>query len=316
MSDAFLTEAYGRLRRALAERPDDTLPALTTLRAAEAALPRESDADFLAPRGDTATLEHILTSVVPALEAHNLSGRYFGFVTGSVLPIAEAADNVVSALDQNVQVHLPDQTASTAVEDAALRMLLALLDLGSPAEWGGRTFTTGATASNILGLACGREAVITTRLRGAGAGGRGTVGELGLLAACHKAGVSEIQVLTSMGHSSLSKAASLVGLGRAAVKELPHSADEPWRLDLKAVERELTREGVASIIALSTGEVNTGRFATNGDDMVQLRKLADRHGAWIHIDGGMSFARLMRDLRTNTRQKSFRDLRSYSAKDD
>jgi len=55
------------------------------------------------------------------------------------------------------------------------------------------------------------------------------------------------------------------------------------------VEGELKRgeeDGVVSIVVLSAGEVNTGRFATNVLDMPKLRSLADRYGAWIHVDGG------------------------------
>ncbi|KAI1091012.1 pyridoxal phosphate-dependent transferase [Rostrohypoxylon terebratum] len=103
-----------------------------------------------------------------------------------------------------------------------------------------------------------------------------------------------------MGHSSLSKAASVVGLGRRAVEELPLSEAEPWRLDLDAVERELkqgTEEGVASIVAISAGEVNTGRFAMNGlEEMKRLRDLADKYKAWIHVDGAFGiFARALPD---------------------
>ncbi|KAJ8124657.1 hypothetical protein O1611_g8984 [Lasiodiplodia mahajangana] len=118
---------------------------------------------------------------------------------------------------------------------------------------------------------------------------------MGLLRACMKAGIEEIQVLTSMGHSSLSKAASVVGLGRASVKSLPFSDAEPWRLNIDAVERELQRENVASIIAISAGEVNTGRFATTGiEDMKRLRRLADQYRAWIHVDGAFGvFARVL-----------------------
>jgi glutamate/tyrosine decarboxylase-like PLP-dependent enzyme len=180
-------------------------------------------------------------------------------------------------------------------------MLISLLDLDSPdtttttttgggsrsgnTQWTGRTFTTGATASNMLGLACGREAVINSRRIAAGKAE--TVAEVGLLAACHAAGVKEIQVLTSMGHSSLFKAASVVGLGRASVKDVG-VAGEPWKLDLDRVETELRRaeEGVVSIVVVSAGEVNTGRFATNVLDMPKLRSLADRYGAWVHVDGG------------------------------
>lgn len=172
-------------------------------------------------------------------------------------------------------------------------MISELLNLGDP--WGGRTFTTGATAGNILGLACGREAIINSRLQAAGE--KSEVGELGLLAACSKAGIKEIQVLTTMGHSSLYKAASVVGLGRSSVKDLPFSKDEPWRLDMQLLETELKRssEGVVSIVALSAGEVNTGRFATDGiANLRKIRELCDTYGAWLHADGAFGlFARCL-----------------------
>ncbi|KAI1085064.1 pyridoxal-dependent decarboxylase [Whalleya microplaca] len=304
--DAFLSSAYARLRAATAGASTTTtgaprtLPTPAQLATARAALPDPASPTYLAPHGADATLSHVLGAIAPALTGQNLSGRYFGFVTGSALPVAEAADNVAAAFDQNVQVHLPAQTIATEVEDAALGMVVRLLGLdGEGVEWEGRTFTTGATASNVLGLACGREAVVGARLplsreKGEEEGG---VGELGILKACALAGVKEVRVLTSMGHSSLAKAASVVGLGRSAVEELPHSEAEPWRLDLDAVERALQREGVANIIAVSAGEVNTGRFATTGlEDMKRLRVSADKYGAWIHVDGAFGiFARALPD---------------------
>ncbi|KAK1970113.1 pyridoxal-dependent decarboxylase [Colletotrichum sublineola] len=284
---------HARLRAALPVGDDaPTLPPATALANASASLPRPGEEGYLSPLGAEATLSHIVEEVIPGLNGQARSGRYYGFVTGGSLPVAEAADNIVSALDQNVQVHLPSQTVATELESVALRMLADVLGLedgkgGEMEVWKGRTFTTGATASNILGLACGREAVVEKR--------GGKVGEEGLLGACLAAGVKEVQVLTSMGHSSLSKAASVVGLGRASVKELPANADEPWRLDLGALEKHLDRQGVASIIAVSAGEVNTGRFATGGfDEMRRLRELADRFGAWIHVDGAFGiFARAL-----------------------
>lgn len=232
----------------------------------------------LSPHSPVDVVSHITTDIIPALSGQARSSRYYGFVTGGVLPVAQWADNVVSHMDQNVQVHLPNQSIATDVEDKALVMVADLLGLNKD-EHKGRTFTTGATGSNILGLACGRESVLA--VKGA------SVGELGLLEACVKTGVCEIQVLTSAGHSSLSKAASVVGLGRNSVKELRLSAHEPWRLDIDAVEAHLKRSNVASIIAISAGEVNTGRFAVTGiEEMSRLRALADEYGAWIHVDGG------------------------------
>ncbi|KAL2140267.1 hypothetical protein VTI28DRAFT_4022 [Corynascus sepedonium] len=329
----FLLQSYTRLRHALITNrthgddapesdlqkssPANVLPTPETFSAALSSLPSRSSHLYLAPRGPSETHAHLLTSILPALNGQARSPRYYGFVTGGVLPVAEAADNLVTALDQNVQVHFPlppppsspsssnaqqqqgstgerwVHSISTAIEDAALGMLVDLLHLDDKDDegsykrearrgWPGRTFTTGATASNVLGLACGREAVVNAR---AAAGGK-TVADDGLLAACLAGRVKEVQVLTSMGHSSLAKAASLVGLGHASVKDVG-VATEPWRLDLDAVERELKRgeEGVVSIVVVSAGEVNTGRFATNVLDMPKLRSLADRYGAWIHVDG-------------------------------
>ncbi|KAL1906171.1 hypothetical protein Sste5344_008007 [Sporothrix stenoceras] len=327
----FLSDAYLRLRTAitrLVEQGADandrngkndntapTLPAPARVQAALSALPKPGQADYLQPRGTRAALDHILDTVVPALNGQNLSGRYYGFVTGSVLPVAEAADNIVTALDQNLHAHLPAQTVSTSVEAAALQMLADVFGLGN-GDWTGRIFTTGATASNVLGLAMGREAVISNRLqlrRGASgktadsvAAAPNAVAELGLLRACQEAGVSDIRILTSMGHSSLYKAASIVGLGRAALVDLPYSDTEPWRLDISAVEKTLAdasrfvgKEGksgssVAYIISVSAGEINTGRFATTGlADMQRLRVLADKYGAWIHVDADTpEFARI------------------------
>ncbi|KAI1459167.1 PLP-dependent transferase [Annulohypoxylon moriforme] len=330
-SETFLQTSYTLIRTLAAVPPGSqarTLPTASALTTARSSLPNpsrppsppvsssssttsttSSNSPTVIPLGPQATIQHLLTAIAPALPGHNRSGRYFGFVTGSTLPVAEAADNLASAFDTSPQVHLPEQSIATEVEDVALRLLLQLLNLGlNPSngegngesdvglDWEGRTFTTGATASNILGLACGREEVVRRRLSH---GSEGTVGEVGILGACAEAGVREIRVLTSMGHSSLSKAASVVGLGRGAVKELPYSEAEPWRLNLDVVERELkrTEEGVASIVAISAGEVNTGRFATTGlEEMRRLRALADKYKAWIHVDGAFGiFARALPD---------------------
>ncbi|KAL2687275.1 hypothetical protein Neosp_004829 [[Neocosmospora] mangrovei] len=292
MSDLFNLDAQRvRLSRRHASEsgpgPAPTLPPLSAIKTAEASLPRPDSETYLQGVPQEQVLQHITEDIIPACNGPASSSRYYGFVTGGTLPIAEWADNVVSRVDQNVQVHLPTQTVATTVEDAALEMLVALLGLTG---FRGRTFTTGATASNVLGLACGREAIIGKKLDEGE-----TVGELGLLAACMAAGIKELQILTSAGHSSLSKAASVVGFGRASVKELRLSGDEPWRLDLDALERELQREGVASVIALSAGEVNTGRFALTGvEEMKRVRELADKYGAWIHVDGAFGiFARAL-----------------------
>jgi glutamate/tyrosine decarboxylase-like PLP-dependent enzyme len=279
-----LSSSYIKLRSIVESTSNETLPPQSTISKAVATLYASLPSTGL---GDEETEDHLLADITPGFNGPKTSANYYGFVTGGVLPIAEVADNIVTAFDQNVQVHLPDQSISTTVEDCALRMLVELLDLGS--GWEGKTFTTGATGSNILGLACGREAVIRKRLPRHEE--QKAVGEMGLLVACAKAKVREIRILTTMGHSSLYKAASVVGLGRASVIDLPLSSEEPWMMDIDKLEEALkgSAHGIVSIVALSAGEVNTGMFATDGlHKMTRIRELCDKHGAWLHVDGGMS----------------------------
>ena len=159
----------------------------------------------------------------------------------------------------------------------------------------------GATASNILGLACGREytvneAVRRKRQRASRPTGLDieesnveTVGEHGLLTACQVAGINNVQILTTMPHSSLRKAASVVGLGRSCVREVSLSS-QSIAFDLDRLEEELKNPASASIVVISCAEVNTGLFATGSyDDVRKLRSLCDQYGAWLHVDAGMVY---------------------------
>lgn len=192
----------------------------------------------------------------------------------------------MSAYDQNVSVHLPDQSITTTVENNALCLLLDLLRLDA-SIWSGRTFSTGATASNILGLLCGREYIVNETIKKRTTGAKSeSVGDNGLLAACRAADIDCIQVLSTMPHSSLLKASSIVGLGRSCVIDVGVSK-ESLEFNLAVLEDHLKRQNTVSIVALSCGEVNTGLFATHGYSEIEcIRALCDKHGAWIHIDGG------------------------------
>ncbi|KAL9601845.1 MAG: hypothetical protein Q9179_002736 [Wetmoreana sp. 5 TL-2023] len=237
--------------------------------------------------GIETTTAHILDDIAPALNGQALSPRYYGFVTGGITPAARVAESIVATYDQNVQVHLPETTITTTVEDRALELLLELLDFEVEA-WQDRTFTTGATASNIIGLACGREYVVNEALQKRKKQGTNhalvTVGEIGLLAACRAADITSIQILTTLPHSSLKKAASIVGLGRACFHRVSE-AEHGLEFDLKSLEDRLNQPNTASIIVISCAEVNTGKFATHSyGDVNALRSLCDQYGAWLHVD--------------------------------
>ncbi|KXT16426.1 hypothetical protein AC579_5113 [Pseudocercospora musae] len=263
------------------------LPHATTLANARTCLHKSLPADGL---GEQKALEHIRQDLVPALSHSSTSPNYYGFVNGGSTPAASAADHLVTEHDQTVQVHLPDQTICTDIEDAALRMLLDFVGLESDV-FTHRTFTTGATASNLLGLACGREWVISELAKKKD--DNASVSEDGLATATRRVGIEAFQIVTTVPHSSLQKAASIVGLGRNAVKDVGLSQAK-HNFDFEALERALGDQTKGSIVAISMAEVNTGYFATSGDDLVNIRKLCDMYGAWLHVDAAFGLpARLL-----------------------
>lgn len=125
-----------------------TLPSSEAYQHAISSLPSRLPSHGL---GTTGALSFIQDEILPGcLQAQN-GPRYFGFVTGGVTPAAQLTDVLLTSYDENVQVTLPGQTAATAVEARTLVLVLDLIGVERDV-WKGRTVTTGATASNVLGL--------------------------------------------------------------------------------------------------------------------------------------------------------------------
>lgn len=250
---------------------------------------------------NSAEVEQHLREISMNLNKSSISPNYYGFVTGGATPAALLADFYVSCFDQNLHSHLPNESIATSVEVAALNMLLDLFYLpreewgiGNP-YYGCGSFTTGATASNVIGLALGREWVLS-RAAEREAGERLSVGEHGVHSVMRAGGISNLVILSTLPHSSIGKAASIVGMGRSNVINVGRP-DDPLDIDMEKLETEITRPGQATILAISMGEVNTGRFATKSlDQMKSIRALCDQHNVWLHVDGAFGlFGRLLMD---------------------
>ncbi len=138
--------------------------------------------------------------------------RYFGFVTGGALPIAQAAAWLSIAWDQNVALTVMSPVAAT-LNAVALRWAAELL--GLPAGAGGG-FVTGATMANTTCLAAARDAVLTKY--GWDAAGQGLVGAPPVTV-----------VVGAQVHTTVRKALGLVGLGRDRAIVLP--TDDQGRID-------------------------------------------------------------------------------------
>lgn len=240
------------------------------------------------------TFRHLVDDIVPGL-SNQAQKHYYGFVTGGTTPAAHLADNIVTLMDQNLGAHLPNDSVASTIEAKALKMILELLKL-DPQQFPGRTFTTGATASNILALECAREWIIDQKLKKLNQDSRAnSVSQIGLFEAMRLGQVDKIQILSCMSHSSLGKAAAIVGLGRDAIVEVRGAA--PWDFDLEKLEQRLRLTRTVNIVAVNFGEVNTGQFTTR---VSQIKKLCTKYGAWLHIDGAFGmYARLLLDYKSN-----------------
>lgn len=189
--------------------------------------------------------------------------RYFGFVTGGSTPAALAGDWLAAALDQNAGLWL-GSAAAVQTELVVLRWLKELF--GLPAEWSG-AITSGATMSNLVGLAAARQ----------WAGRR-----LGFDAAADGlAGHPPIPVVASTEiHASAVKCLGTLGFGRNQVRKV---AAPGGSIELAALTAELATIDGPVIVVANAAEVNTGHF----DDIAGVADRCAAHpgGAWLHVDG-------------------------------
>jgi glutamate/tyrosine decarboxylase-like PLP-dependent enzyme len=223
-------------------------------------LERLSELDFPLP-GAPSPAQNVLTLLdeigSPGTVA-STGGRYFGFVTGGTLPAALAANWLAGAWDQPADMVVASPVGAK-IEQVAMRWLLDVLSL--PAD-SGVGFVTGATMANFAGLAAARHAILD-RIGW-------DVEARGLFAAPEITIVASEQV-----HASLLKALSLLGLGRERLIRVP--VDDQGRM----IASELPELTPTTIVCLLAGNVNSGAF----DPAAEICALAQRAGAWVHVDG-------------------------------
>ncbi|CAE6446321.1 unnamed protein product [Rhizoctonia solani] len=237
--------------------------------------------------GTERSLKFVRENIMPGLATGQAGPRYYGFVTGGVLPAAQAGDFLTTIYDQNSASSLAEQTVSAAVEDRTLEMVLDLFDLPRD-RFTARTLTTGATASNVLAMTCGRDYAVRT----ATGNQEHSVAEDGF------AGIT-VQVLCDRPHVSTVKAAAIVGIGRSNVVDV--GSPDGKGIDLNTLEARLSeyaasfeRDRKVAFVVLSFGEVNTGEFSPN---VVEVRRICDKYNIWLHIDAAFgAFARIVPEL--------------------
>jgi glutamate/tyrosine decarboxylase-like PLP-dependent enzyme len=214
----------------------------------------------LPERGEdpVAVVEHLAAVAGPATVA-SPGPRYFGFVTGGVLPAAFGADWLATAWDQNAFSRV-SSPAAAAIEAVTERWALEALRLPASAGVG---FTTGATMANFACVAAARHAVLARAGWDVEADGLAGSPPITLVVGEHV-------------HASMLVALRYAGLGPGRAVRVPAPGGA---MDARELERALTAG--PTIVCAQAGEVNTGAC----DPLDAVADVAREHGAWVHVDG-------------------------------
>ncbi len=190
-------------------------------------------------------------------------GRFFGWVRGGCLTAALAADWLNSVWDQNAALYTT-APAAAIVEEVVGEWLKEVLHISARASF---ALVTGCQMAHVTCLAAARHALLAEHGQDVERDGLFDVPPLRILSSEER-------------HASLDRAVRLLGLGSRHIVDL--AVDRDGRLSQAALERALQDNGKQpSIVVLRAGDVNTGAF----DDFRALVPVAQRYGAWVHLDG-------------------------------
>jgi len=208
--------------------------------------------------GSAAEILRLLDEVGSPNTVAHTGGRYFGFVNGGVMPVALAATWLADAWDQNAALYVMSPIAS-ALEDICEKWMVELLGLPDGTAAG---FVSGSSTAIICGLAAARNTLLSRQ--------GWDVAANGLF------GAPPVRVVVGeQAHSSVWKALSMLGLGKANAQVVP--CDGQGRVMADALP---PLDSHALVIA-QAGNVNGGAF----DALGEICDRAAAVGAWVHIDG-------------------------------
>lgn len=221
-------------------------------------LPAALDNDFLSEPWSPESVLQLLDEAGHVGATRSTGGRYFGFVTGGVEPVALAASTLAGAWDQNAALPAMSPVAAK-LDSVAAQWIVDLLELPQDSV---ASFCAGATVANLTGVITGRDAV----LQRAGWD-------------VHRKGMSGAPPITVVtgdeAHASAWKALQLAGIGSEQVVRVP--TDECGRIR----PEEWPETSGPTLVILQAGNVNTG----HSDPFDVIIPKLDRTRTWVHIDG-------------------------------
>lgn len=208
--------------------------------------------------GNASDILQLLHSAGSPATLPTLGGRYFGFVTGSVIPVSLAAKWLSDVWDQNPAMYVLSPI-SAQLESLCQDWLRDLFDLPKNTVAG---FVSGSSMATFCGLAAARFHL----LKKAG----WDVNTKGLN------GAPKLRIIASRQiHGTVIKAAALLGLGVDSFEWVDMDAEG------RIITADMPELDERCIVIQQAGNVNSGAF----EDFETVCKAARKAGAWVHVDG-------------------------------
>jgi glutamate/tyrosine decarboxylase-like PLP-dependent enzyme len=226
--------------------------------------------------GAKVALKAVEHDILPFVAA-SVGPRYLGFVTGGTTPAAMAGDWLASAIDQNATG--PEGTVAAGVEEQVINWICDLAEL--PRDRFDGVLSTGATASNLLGVVTGRQ----------------WCGEqIGVdVDADGVAALPSFEIFAATPHASMIKDLSVAGVGRNNVVRVA-TTDGTEATSIADLRAKLSNSQAKSkMVIASAGTVN----ATDFDDLVAIADLCAAYGAWLHVDAAFGLFAALDDRRAH-----------------
>ncbi|MCX6122739.1 MAG: pyridoxal-dependent decarboxylase [Ignavibacteriales bacterium] len=208
--------------------------------------------------------------IIPGITHWNHPGFHAYFsVTGSAPGIL--GEMLSAALNINGMLWRTSPSA-TELEEVTLDWLRQML--GLPAEFRG-VITDCGSASNLIAIAAARES-IHKRIREEGLAGRRDLPKLRLYC-------------SDQTHSSVEKAAIVLGIGQEGVRKIPSDAE--FKLNVKALAASIEEDRNNGWFPFAVVATVGTTSSTSIDPVPAIADICQKEKLWLHIDaayGGMA----------------------------
>lgn len=217
------------------------------------------------------SIETILDDYLRVIEPNTTHWNHPGFlayfgITGSGPGIL--GETLAAALNNNAMLWRTGP-AQTELEERVCDWLAQMMEL--PRDWRGHLNDTAST-STLVALAAARH-----RMPGLDVRAKGLSGQPPLTLYC-----------SDQAHSSVDKAAIVLGLGTENVRRIP--SDEAFRLSFPALEEAVARDRAEGRLPMAVVATVGSTSTTSIDPVPEIADFCAREGIWLHVDAAYAGA--------------------------